>query len=224
VFNSFRSQVRLRQALLLVLVVVLGWMLVSDFVYQRWSAAVTGSAVLATVAFACGVFSRLLGFQLAYSDVAQSLRQIARDLPPGVFRVYERKDLDMALVCSPAHGASNFDLFLTSSLREVDEAFDPHAEGRQFVASMEYKVMCNAPIVWVFPAVDEVTGSAVEPPAPRAKWRLYLMAWKILALNARTGVLNPNRAELEQLLLIARTADHVRDMPFPSLAAAANWQ
>lgn len=219
-FNSFRSQVRLTQVVLVFPVVMVGWDLLADLVNRRWVSAVDG-VVLVLAAFACGLLSRMFGHQLRYSDVAQSLRQLARDLPAGVFRVYEHEASDTALVCSPVQGRRNFDLFVTTSLRDLDEATDPRAEGHQFVASTEYKVMRTAPFVWRFPAVDEVTRSAAAAPAPGGLQR-WVGAMKMLVLNARTGVMNPDRAELERLLQIVRTADHVRDMPLPSVAGAAD--
>ncbi|MGW7398120.1 hypothetical protein ACWGH7_16665 [Streptomyces cyaneofuscatus] len=151
------------------------------------------------------------------SDLRRQLLAIAREVPPGVFRIYSSPSGTEEIVVLPSLQRlhpDRFEVVTHDSIRELHEA--PEGEAVPFVFTA-YAVNTIAPVVWRIQSADMVCGAGTEEGATVAPSEAaspsWAASWKALRLDARTGAMTPTREELQKLIWSIKNAEHSRDMP-----------
>lgn len=184
-----------------------------------YSAATTFSMVVLAASLAAAwlglsvlpVIWRLFARQRPLADQCEELRTIARAIPPGAARMWERRDFGRVLLAVPEpDGRVSFDLAEIGDLDALDRV---QPGDRADLVTTRVQVLGKMPVVWQYTSVEsDVVGGEDESGQASASGRGpgRIRAFKMLRMNDKTGLLTPTPADLEQLLEFMATADEVR--------------
>lgn len=211
---TFTRQLRTSRLTLTALVVLAVFVNVLVVFHQQWTNLVILLPSIAVSAWAVHVYWRLLGRQRDFADLADQLRAVAREIPSGMDRIYTSVTTTTAIHCRPGNGRGS-DQFSEFDMADMDDLDRTEPGTSVNLPAVTYQVRRPAPIVWRRTWADQAVkaaepGKYVTLPQRRTNFRDLM---RLIMLNHRTGVLVPDRSELEGLLHAIQNADHIGDTP-----------
>lgn len=210
---TFVRQLHLVRLLLALLAGLAAAGLLLSILNQQWTTLTVQLPVMAALGWLIHVQWRVLAQHRDLADLAEQLRKASRDVPDGMDRFYTSVLSTTAVHCHPNSG-NGFDQFSRIDTDDIEEIGRLEAGDVASLSAVTYRVRRSFPVIWrhmwADRAVKDRRGNFTRLPQPSAR---YADVLRLFALNHRTGILVPDRAELADLLHSINHADHIRDIP-----------
>ena len=148
------------------------------------------------------------------ASLRRQLLAVAEEVPPGMFRIYSSPSGTEEIVVLPSLGRlhpDRFEVIPHDAVRDLYAAGE--GTGVPFVCTT-YAVHSTPPAVWRLASADLVRDAGGEngPTVVQQEKPSLAASWRLLRLDARTGVITPTREELQELVESIRGAKSCRDV------------